>query len=124
MTWANSAVVEPREANTWPRGLYPRPGQVVRVPDLTTVSGEGVRQITCSGKDFEDNTGAGPGSANAATIRIDTTTPVLTCEAAVFDQGQQAVVKAAVTDAGSGPAQATVSTTVDTSSHGGVDGDA
>lgn len=57
-------------------------------------------------------------SAHHAGGSFGTTAPVLTCEAAVFDQGQQAVVKAAVTDAGSGPAQATVSTPVDSSAVG------
>lgn len=83
-----------------------------------TATGEGQWPITCTGKDFENNTGAAPGSANTATIRIDTTPPTLTCQAASLPQGSPGSVTAAVADALSGPASTTVSTPVSTSAPG------
>ncbi len=82
------------------------------------VSGDGVFAVDCTGKDFEDNAGAANGSTNTATIKIDTSPPVLTCQAASFDVGQSGEVTASVSDAGSGPAATSVSTAATTDTTG------
>jgi len=46
-----------------------------------TVTGEGTHDISCSATDGASNTGAGPGSTNAAEIRIDTVKPTIAAAA-------------------------------------------
>ncbi|HEX7422492.1 MAG TPA: PxKF domain-containing protein [Terriglobales bacterium] len=43
-----------------------------------SVSGEGTHNISCTATDSASNTGAGPGSSNTATAKIDTTPPTIT----------------------------------------------
>ncbi len=83
-----------------------------------TVTGDGVFLVDCTGKDFHYNAGAASGSTNTATIKIDTSPPVLTCQPASFEVGQSGDVSAAVSDAGSGPATASVSTAATTGTAG------
>ncbi len=42
-----------------------------------TVSAEGSNNVSCTATDSASNTGAGPGSANSATVKIDTVKPAL-----------------------------------------------
>jgi hypothetical protein len=83
-----------------------------------TTTGEGLRTITCQGSDLEGNSGAGPGSTSSITVGIDTVAPVVTCRPTTLTAGQPGSVVADVSDALSGPATATVSSSVPTRAPG------
>ena len=95
---------------------------------LTGSLGDGTHDLTCSAEDgavqglhHQGNVGAGPGSASTATLRIDTTPPLVSCPASpTFLTGDaHATMTPTVSDAGSGPLAPTP-TPVDTSSPGTV----
>jgi hypothetical protein len=46
-----------------------------------TVSGDGTQDVSCTATDAVGNAGIGPGSSATATVKIDTTPPVVTCSA-------------------------------------------
>lgn len=93
-------------------------GSGVNTADCTqssTSSGEGSVTLSASCADLAGNVGS-----DSVTVKIDTTPPTVSCTspAPVFALGATGSVTAAVSDATSGPAQATVSATADTSSAG------
>jgi hypothetical protein len=85
-----------------------------------TVSGDDIHSISCTATDSAGNSGAGPGSNNTATVKIDTTPPTVTCDPppTYFLNQTGATVSATVTDATSGPAVSPVIVSVSTAAVG------
>ena len=88
--------------------------------------GDGTHSLACSAMDGRGNAGAGPGSTPMPVLfQIDQTAPTLTCARpssstlpSFLLEGAGGGVEAEVTDATSGPTQATVSAPADVSSAG------
>lgn len=74
---------------------------------IVKFEGQGMRTITCTGTDFEGNTGAAPGSVNSVSVGIDMIGPTLICRPATLSVGLAGAVVADVSDPHSGPASPT-----------------